>query len=104
MDALAIGTLSKARRVIEEEVMRQFSPGVVAWVEVEPRVFEDEEDLQVHVVLHRPLREAERANKVGLMLNLRERLAEIGERRFPVVGYRTKAEALKMRREAARPS
>jgi len=103
MDALTEGTLAAARRVIEEVVMRQFSPGVVAAVEVRPWVFEDEEDLWVEVVLVRPFSEAEREKKAGLTTTLRDRLAEVGERRFPVVDFMTKAEALKMKREAARP-
>jgi len=103
MDALTDGTLATARRVIEDEVMGRFSPGVVAWVAVRPWVFEDEEDLRVEVVLVRPFSEAERAKSWGLTTKLRDKLAEVGEQRFPVVDFMTKSEALKMRREAARP-
>jgi hypothetical protein len=102
MDALTDGTLAAARRVVEDVVMRQFSPGVVAAVDVRPKVFEDEEDLWIQVVLSGPFRDAERENKAGLELTVRERLVEMGETRFPVVDYITKAEFLKIRRAAPR--
>ena len=82
-------------------IRRQFSDTVIGTVAVKPDVDHDGDDiLRVTVVLKKGVKKLDPATVLDTLGRLWSELGEAGIDSFPIVSYRTKADAARLKRES----